>query len=144
MCITESVDSPLGRSVSLRRKEVPKWPGAGRQVPTSYYYLKFDTEQCCGSQSWIIFQVRPFWPEETKFLVNYKFKVVEFVGDYIVIYSVVDLLRFDADSDSDPDPTPSFTLVLEWENVLTFVLSSASLHCFIFLVSVTCLNFQLS
>jgi hypothetical protein len=57
----------------------------------------------------------------------------------------VDWHRFDADPDSDPtfninaDPAPGFTPlehVGKSELVLTFMHSSASLHCFIFLATV--------
>jgi hypothetical protein len=58
---------------------------------------------------------------------------------------VVDRHRFDTDpdpdatfhfnADPDPDPAPSCTLIKKSELFFTFVHSSASLHCCIFLVS---------
>jgi hypothetical protein len=46
--------------------------------------------------------------------------------------------NFDADSDPNPDPAPttSFTHDGKSEIFFSFIHSSASLHCFIFLVSV--------
>ncbi len=43
---------------------------------------------------------------------------------------------FKADPDPDRDPIPSFKNGVKSETVLTFIQISASLNCFIFLVSV--------
>jgi hypothetical protein len=42
--------------------------------------------------------------------------------------------HFDADQDPDPDPSLSFTLVGISDFSFTFIYSSASSHCFIFLI----------